>query len=569
MVETVEKKAILMNLTDTNESYDTPSIDSESPIKIFQQSAKKLMELLSNVRVVKEVAADLVSSYETQLETAAYRKVESLQRLKNQLSIDLYGFPVFRPEWDDSFNQALDELDDIITLIRAKRTVMTRAQRLVCKIKNSLRPSASLNEDETSDILDTFKSLVTSLYERLMSRNFVRSLAIAAIEDRAPTSFEESQKLYERILDNFKWLTNELDLYPSTTVEKLAFDILKRQVPKFNIEILLKQSTTSTLSQEPPQKNKNDIPTSPFTNKISLEAHFRAQHIAGVPDGLNEVVLPVAAAYSSEYAPLTHQLGIVPERGVILFGPPGTGKTVMAQAIAGYLGCPDVRMRITSGSNLLDKWVGSTEASIRDLFNPARKDRDHLHVIIIDEIDAILSARQHAKNSWGKTQVTQFLTELDGIRSPRNIFVIGITNFVENLDSAATRPGRLGNLIEVPLPNLQQRAQIFQLHLSFIAQSRLDTTYDCLAQELSQLTEGFSGADIRATIQRTANLVFMETIRAGHFTQDVIATECGRPVTSKDFIPVIELILKQKKERHCHQLFFYSIKDLAKPLHQF
>ena len=115
----------------------------------------------------------------------------------------------------------------------------------------------------------------------------------------------------------------------------------------------------------------------------------------------------------------------------------------------------------------------------------------------------------------------------------------------------ATRPGRLGNLIEVPLPNLQQRAQIFQLHLSFIAQSRLDATYDSLAQELSQLTEGFSGADIRATIQRTANLVFMETIRAGHFTQDTIATECGRPITSKDFISVIELIFKQKKERQC------------------
>lgn len=476
-----------MNLIDTTENNDTPSIDSESPIIIFQQSAKKLVELLSNVKVVKEVAADLVSSYETQLETAAYRKVESLQRLKNQLSIDLCGSTIFRPEWDDIFNQALDELDDIIALIRAKRNVMTRTQGFICKIKYLLLPSASLNEDGTSDISITFKSLITSLYGRLMSRNFVRSLTVEVIEDRLPTSFEEAQKLYEHILDNIKWLTNELDLYPSSIVEKLAFDILKRQVPKFNIAFSPNQLLAATSLEELPSKPKNDKPNSPFANKISLEAHFRSQHIAGVPDGLNEVVLPVAAAYNSDYAPLTHQLGIVPERGVILFGPPGTGKTVMAQAIAGYFGCPDAHVRITSGSNLLDKWVGSTEASIRDLFNPARKNRDHLHVIIIDEIDAILSARQHAKNSWEKTQVTQFLTELDGIRSPRNIFVIGITNFVENLDSAATRPGRLGNLIEVPLPNLQQRAQIFQLHLSFIAQSRLDAIYDSLAQELSQL----------------------------------------------------------------------------------
>lgn len=154
-----------------------------SPIIIFRQSAKKLVELLSDVRVVKEVAADLVSSYETQLETVAYPNVESLQRLKNQLSIDLCGFPVFRPEWDEIFNQALDELDDITALIRAKRTVMTFAQRLICKIKNSLLPSTSLNKDETSGVLDIFKSLVTSLYERLISRNFVRGLAIAVIED--------------------------------------------------------------------------------------------------------------------------------------------------------------------------------------------------------------------------------------------------------------------------------------------------------------------------------------------------------------------------------------------------
>lgn len=543
-------KDILLGSAATVKNLETLR-DSEPPVVVFQQLASKLVEMLSNVRVIKEVAADLVSSYETQIETAAYRKVESLQRLKNQLSIDLCGFPIFRPEWDDIFNQALDELDDITVLIRAKRNVMTRAQGFICKIKDSLLPSASLNEDETSDVIITFKSMITSLYGRLMSRNFVRGLAIEVIEDRLPTSFEQAQKLYESILDNIKWLANELDLYPSTTVEKLAFDILKRQVPKFNIGFSPNQLTASTLSEELPSKPKNDKPNSPFANKTSLEAHFRSQHIAGVPDGLTEVVLPVAAAYSSEYALLTHQLGIVPERGVILFGPPGTGKTMIAQAIASYFGCPDVRIRITSGSNLLDKWVGSTEASIRDLFNPARKERDHLHVIIIDEIDAILSARQHANNSWEKTQVTQFLTELDGIRSPRNIFVIGITNFVENLDSAATRPGRLGNLIEVSLPNLQQRAQIFQLHLSFIAQCRLDATYDSLAQELSLLTEGFSGADIRATIQRTANLVFMETIRAGHFTQDAVTTECGRPITSKDFIPVIELIFKQKKERHC------------------
>lgn len=159
---------------------------------------------------------------------------------------------------------------------------------------------------------------------------------------------------------------------------------------------------------------------------------------------------------------------------------------------------------------------------------------------------SFLSTRQHAKNSWERTQVTQFLTELDGIRSPRNVFVIGITNFVAHLDAAAIRPGRLGSLISVPLPNLEQRARIFALHLSFICQSKLAVPYDCLAQELSRLTEGFSGADIRAVVQRTANLIFMSVIRLGHFRDGEVETTSDKAITTSDFLPVIEFIFNQK-----------------------
>jgi ATP-dependent 26S proteasome regulatory subunit len=520
--------------------------NTESPIVIFHQLTSKLIAMLSDKRVIKEIAASLVRTNETQLETAAYRKIELLQRLKNQLSVDLgeVKYTLFHAIWDDTFNQVLNEIEDITTLIRTKPDTTTRAQEFFCKIKDTFLPSASLNE--TARAFDSFKLLTTSLHERLMSRNFVRSLAVAVIEDRAPSSVEEARKLYENMLDHFKWLRMELDFDFSSTTEKLSFDILKRQVPTFNLTIIPKQPAISSLSQESPQKNNNDTPTSPFTNKVSLETHFRAHCIAGIPKGINEVVLPVAAAYSSEYAPLIQQLGIVPERGMILYGPPGTGKTVMAQAIASYFGCPDKNIIITSGSNLLDKWVGSTEAGIRDLFKPARKNCDQLYVIIIDEIDAILSTRQSAKNSWERTQVTQFLTELDGVRSSKNVFVIGITNFIEHLDGAAIRPGRLGSLIEVPLPDAQQRAQIFKLHLSFIAQSRLAKSYGDLSEELSQLTEGFSGADIRATVQRAANLVFMETIRSNHFIQNAIIPESGKSITIQDFNAVIEFIFKQK-----------------------
>ncbi len=522
--------------------------DSEPPIVVFHQLANSIVEMLSDIKIIKAIAADLVSSYATQLETAAYSKVESLQRLKIQLTVGLCGSLIFRPEWDDIFNQVLDDIAEVVALIKTKRTVMKNLQKLIRQAKIFVLPSVSLNANDTDEVLDTFKFQVTSLYDRLMSRTFVRSLTVAMIEECAPNSSEEAQKLYENILDNLKWFTDDLNLYSSAT-EKLSFNALKRQPPKFNVVHLPKQSDAITSPQEPQKKSKCDIPASPFTNKISLDTHFRSCCIAGIPEGLNEVVLPVAAAYSPEYAPLVHELSIVPERGMILHGPPGTGKTVMAQAIASYFGCSEERITVTSGSNLLDKWVGNTEARIRDLFKPARKNQNQLYVIIIDEIDAILSTRQQAKNSWERTQVTQFLTELDGIRSPKNIFVIGITNFVEHLDSAAIRPGRLGSLIQVPLPDTEQRVQIFELHLSFINQSRLNKSISCLSQELAKLTEGFSGADIRATVQRTANLAFMETIRTDHFTQNAVRTQSGRSITMHDFNTVIEFIFKQKDQQ--------------------
>lgn len=545
-----EESAPNLDLPESNLTESGTATEQPTAIQIFQQLAIKLAELLSDVKVIKGIVADLVhaQSYETQFETATYRKLEALQLLKNNLSGDLCMIPMFRCQWDDTFNQALDEKDDIIALIRVKRTVVNRAQGLFGKLKGTVFSQHAANVETSVGVSEQFESLVRSMYERLMSRSFVRDLTASVVATHVPSSSEEAQRLYEDVLDRLKWLTSDLDLYRFGSIEKLSYDLLKRQTPKFDrcLGPPTKYVTMDLPLQEQELRPKKNPPVSPFASKISLEEHFKSRYIAGIPDGLNDVVLPVAAAHDPRYSPLIKELGVVPERGMILYGPPGTGKTVMAQAIAGYLGCPDKRVTITSGSNLLDKWVGSTEASIRGLFKPARADEDHLYVIIIDEIDAILSTRQHAKNSWERTQVTQFLTELDGIRSPKNVFVIGITNFIDHLDPAAIRPGRLGSLIGVPLPDLSQRIRIFELHLSFISQCQLAEPYECMAQALSELTNGFSGADIRAVVQRTANMAFMETIRAGHFNDSGETAEFDRPMTMDNFLPVIEFIYKQK-----------------------
>lgn len=285
---------------------------------------------------------------------------------------------------------------------------------------------------------------------------------------------------------------------------------------------------------------------SPFALKQSLVSFFESQNISGAPNGLDDVIMTIAASYYPDYKTTARELGLHPERGMILHGPPGTGKTVMAKAIAEYFGCPERRIKMTSGANLLDKWVGATEKGIRDLFKEAREDSENLHVIVIDEIDAILGSRNQGSTSWERSRVNQFLTELDGINSPQNVFVIGITNFVESLDTAAIRPGRLGTLIEVPLPNEKHRKDIFELYLKKVKREFLTEDYGVLAERLAKETQGFSGAEIKAVIQRTSNNAFMHIIRVRHFGGGNTKESQPTQIRFQDFLGTVQLIKVQK-----------------------
>jgi ATP-dependent 26S proteasome regulatory subunit len=286
---------------------------------------------------------------------------------------------------------------------------------------------------------------------------------------------------------------------------------------------------------------------SSYSRKIPLSVHFERENISGLPEGLENVVTTVAAAYDPNYQSIVEKVGLHPERGIILYGPPGTGKTVIAKAIGEYFGCVGDQIKITSGANLLDKWMGSTEKAVRDLFQGARDDPDHLHVIIIDEIDALIGSRTKNSFSVENPKVTQFLTELDGINSPKNIFVIGITNYIEALDPAAIRPGRLGTLVHVPLPNQPQRKAIFEVYLKKIDKNYLAEDYQVLAQALSKETEGFSGAEIKAISQNTSNNVFIKIIKACHFGGKELNHENREKVQLSDFLHTINLIKQQKR----------------------
>jgi len=167
-------------------------------------------------------------------------------------------------------------------------------------------------------------------------------------------------------------------------------------------------------------------------------------------------------------------LGLTPVRGLLLHGSPGCGKTLLAREIARLLQSNDVK--IVSAPELLEKWMGSTEKLIRNLFRDAEEElracggdptKSSLHVIVIDEIDAVFRKRSSASDSGEVTRasaVNQILTKLDGINSLGNVLLIGMTNRRELLDEALLRPGRLEVQIEVPKPTREARRQIMKLH---------------------------------------------------------------------------------------------------------
>eukprot|EP00566_Odontella_aurita_P020476 CAMPEP_0113564560 /NCGR_PEP_ID=MMETSP0015_2-20120614/21689_1 /TAXON_ID=2838 /ORGANISM="Odontella" /LENGTH=369 /DNA_ID=CAMNT_0000466659 /DNA_START=1 /DNA_END=1106 /DNA_ORIENTATION=+ /assembly_acc=CAM_ASM_000160 len=180
--------------------------------------------------------------------------------------------------------------------------------------------------------------------------------------------------------------------------------------------------------------------------------------------------LSLAAAEAEELA----LLGLTPVKGLLLYGPPGCGKTALAREISRALRARSPK--IVSAPELLDRWVGGSEKLVRSLFSDAESElasvsgdpsRSALHVVVIDEIDAVFRKRSSAEDSGEATRssaVNQILAKLDGVNSIPNVLLIGMTNRRELLDDALLRPGRLEVQIEIPLPDAEGRREILRIH---------------------------------------------------------------------------------------------------------
>mgnify|MGYP001772611015 CR=1 FL=1 len=235
---------------------------------------------------------------------------------------------------------------------------------------------------------------------------------------------------------------------------------------------------------------------------------------------------------------LFEELGIEPPKGILLYGPPGCGKTLLAKAVATESNAVFIAL---VASELVQKYIGEGARIVRELFALARKRAPA--IVFIDEIDAIASKRLEIGTS-GEREVQrtlmQLLAELDGFKPLERVKVIAATNRIDVLDPALLRPGRFDRVIEIPLPDKKGRVEIFKIHTRKLKISG-DVDYELLAD----LSAGFSGAEIKLAVTE-----------AGYFA----IRENRRFITMNDLIKGIEKV-KSKKELRGVQSQVYDRRE--------
>ena len=225
--------------------------------------------------------------------------------------------------------------------------------------------------------------------------------------------------------------------------------------------------------------------------------------------GINNVKeeLKEAIEWPLKHADLFTKADIKPPKGILLYGLPGTGKTLLAKAVASTSESNFISIK---GPELLSKWVGESEKGIREIFRKARQAAPC--VIFFDEIDAI--APRRSGTNGGDSHVTerlvsQMLTEIDGLEDLKGVVIIGATNRPDIIDEALLRPGRFDRLLEIPIPDKDARKQILQIHLK-----RKPLGADVNIDKLVDLTDRYTGAEIEALVNAAAIAAVREYIIA-------------------------------------------------------
>jgi transitional endoplasmic reticulum ATPase len=258
---------------------------------------------------------------------------------------------------------------------------------------------------------------------------------------------------------------------------------------------------------------------------VSEKPDVRLDDVAGLEDVKEQIRIKMVYPFTHPHQ--AERFKIKKGGGILLYGPPGTGKTMLARAVAAEI---DAVFFTVKPSEIMSKWVGEAEQNIARLFSEAR--RNERAVIFIDEVEALIPKRSHSGSTVMQRVVPQILTEMEGFSKDKDagkraMLFIGATNEPWGLDSAVLRPGRFDEKIYIPLPDFEARRQILRLHLR-----GKPLAEDISLDELAEMMEGYSGADIRRICEKASDIPFVESVKTGE----------ERKVERRDLLMVIQQV---------------------------
>ena len=309
--------------------------------------------------------------------------------------------------------------------------------------------------------------------------------------------------------------------------KEAAMKCLRRLLPELNLED----------EKIPPETlEKLIISMSDFENALKevMPSAMREVYLES-PDvewndigGLDDVKreLQEAVEWPLRYPDLYTKLGHSVPKGILMHGPSGTGKTMLAKAVATE---SEANFISVKGPELLSKWIGESERGIREIFRRARQAAPC--VVFFDEIDSIAPIRgMEGVNAGTERMVSQLLTEMDGIQELNGVVIIAATNRLDMIDSALLRPGRFDKIVFVPKPDISTRLKILEIYAK-----EKPLTGDVNLQRIAELTDGFSGADMSAVANTAISLVLHEYLQKYSTPEDAAKHATEAHVTMKHF----------------------------------
>jgi len=293
--------------------------------------------------------------------------------------------------------------------------------------------------------------------------------------------------------EKFKLISTRLEGIPLTVGDKISVKLpgmMEEEFEVLNIKptksVVMKLSTKIEVKKKPVGKID--------TSRLSYE------DIGGLDNQINKIREMIELPL--KFPQVFEKLGIVPPKGVLLIGSPGSGKTLLVKAIASET---NANFQVINGPEIIHKFYGESEARIRKIFDVATKNQPS--IIFIDELDAIAPRREKVSGEVEKRVVSQLLTLMDGLRDRGNVIVIGATNIPEAIDPALRRPGRFDREINLGVPDHDSRVDILKIHSRSMPVSN-DVDYERLAE----LTQGFVGADLENLCKEAAMVSLRRTI---------------------------------------------------------